>query len=981
MDLLTTTAKQNNNFSYFEHLIRHIDLIANVPVRNTGTIAGNLSIKNQHQEFPSDLYLILEAANATLTILESQGKTSTVRPSEYVALDMKKKILLNVILPPLDPSVYVYRTFKIMPRAQNAHAYVNGAFLIKLEGANIVSSNICFGGIDPKLTHALKTEEYLKGKNLLTNDTIQGALKTLTSELNPNWVLPDAAPEYRKNLALSLFYKFALQVATVFNVPLKSEYKSGGSVLNRSISSGSQFYESNQQQEQWSLMKKVPKIEGFSQASGEAKYINDLPTFPGELHAAFVLGTKVHAKITSLDAEEALRIPGVIAFYTAMDIPGNNDFMPVKSEFSPNIEEVLCSETILFHGQPVGLVVANTFEAAQRAAQKVCINYCTYTVNEAILPTVKDVADTKRHGRIVNIDYGFTGHSYSDVVIPESAIHVPGKYESGGQYHYTMETQTCVCLPLEDGMEVHTATQAITLTQIAISQMLNVPENSLNVCVRRIGGGYGGKASRAVQIACACALACHLTKRPVRLVMTIESNMVAIGKRYGVVSTYTAEVSPEGRILRLHNEFLHDAGCSTNEAPDFMQGYYGNCYNKDAWTVVSKTALTDSASNTWCRAPGSTEAYAMIESITEHIAFVTGSDPLAVRLQNIPNDSPMRTLLQTFLLDTEYERRRAEIAQFNLENRWRKRGIAIVPMKYPVGYFGTLHALVSIYHTDGTVAITHGGIEMGQGINTRAAQVAAKVLGIPVEKVAIKPTTNLTAPNDFCTQASITSEAVAHSVLIACETLLQRMAPVRQQHPNVSWEKLTQLCHYQGVDLCATAMYNGVELPSYNVWALSCAEIELDVLTGSVLLRRVDILEDAGQTLNPEIEIGQIEGAFMMGVGLYLTEALIYDPATGELLTNRSWNYRPPGAKDIPVDFRIRLLQNTINPTGVQRSKATGEPAVNMAVVVLFALRNAINAARMDAGAPREWIPLGAPCTPDRILGHFGNAYNQYLLH
>uniref|UniRef100_A0A240PKA6 Indole-3-acetaldehyde oxidase n=1 Tax=Anopheles epiroticus TaxID=199890 RepID=A0A240PKA6_9DIPT len=982
MELLATTVKQNNNFSYFDHLIRHIDLIANVPVRNTGTIAGNLSIKNQHNEFPSDLYLILEAANATLTILESQGKTSTIRPSEYVTLDMNKKLLLNVILPPLDPSIYVYRTFKIMPRAQNAHAYVNGAFLLKLEGSNIVSSNICFGGIDPKFTHALNTEEFLKGKNLLTNETIQGALKTLASELSPDWVLPDASPEYRKNLALSLFYKFNLYVADVLNIPVKSEYKSGGSVLERPISSGLQQYDTNQQeQEQWSLMRKVPKIEGLLQTSGEAKYINDLPTLPGELFAAFVLGTKVHAEIVSFDAEQALRIPGVVALYTAKDIPGANDFMPVKSQFSPNVEEVFCSGRVLFHGQPVGLVVANTFEAAQRAANIVCVNYSPTAPNEPILPTVRDVADSKRYDRVVDIDYGFNGQSYGVVEIPESAIHVCGTYECGGQYHYTMETQTCVCLPLEDGMEVHTATQAITLTQIAISQLLGVPENSLNVCVRRLGGGYGGKASRAVQIACACALACHLTKRPVRLVMTIESNMAVVGKRYGAVSNYTVEATSEGEILRLHNEFLHDAGCNTNEAPDFMQGYYGNCYNKDAWAVISKTALTDSASNTWCRAPGSTEAYAMVETIIEHVAFVTERDPLTVRLQNMPKDSPMRPLLQTFRADTEYDKRRAEIAQFNLGNRWRKRGIAIVPMKYPVGYFGTLHALVSIYHTDGTVAITHGGIEMGQGINTRAAQVAAKVLGIPVEKIAIKPTTNLTAPNDFCTQASITSEAVAHSVLVACQTLLHRMAPVKQQHPEASWEKLTQVCHGQGVDLCATAMYNGVELPSYNVWALSCAEIELDVLTGSVLLRRVDILEDAGQTLNPEMEIGQIEGAFMMGVGLYLTEALAYDPATGALLTNRTWNYKTPGAKDIPVDFRIRLLQNTINPTGVQRSKATGEPAVNMAVVVLFALRDAITAARSDAGAPRVWIPLGAPCTPDRILGHLGSVYDQYLLH
>uniref|UniRef100_A0A182M7K2 Aldehyde oxidase/xanthine dehydrogenase a/b hammerhead domain-containing protein n=1 Tax=Anopheles culicifacies TaxID=139723 RepID=A0A182M7K2_9DIPT len=866
-----------------------------------------------------------------------------------------------------------------MPRAQNSHAYVNGAFLIKLDGSNIVSSNICFGGIDPHFTHALKTEEFLKGKNFLTNETIQRALKMLASELNPDWVLPDAAPEYRKNLALSLFYKFALSVASAMDGTVKSEYKSGASILSRDISSGVQLYESDSQLQQWSLAKKVPKIEGLLQTSGEAKYINDLPTLPGELYAAFVLGTQVHSEILSFDAEQALQIPGVVAFYSAKDIPGTNDFMPVKSKFSPNVEEVFCSRRLLFHGQVVGVLVANTFEVAQNAAKKVRINYSPMA-NEPIFPTVKDVADAKRHDRVIDIDYGFTGKEYSDSVT-ESSIHISGSFESAGQYHYTMETQTCVCLPLEDGMEVHTATQAITLTQIAIAQMLDVPENSLNVCVRRIGGGYGGKASRAVQIACACALACHLTKRPVRLIMTIESNMAVVGKRYGVVSSYSTDVTSEGRMLRLRNEFLHDAGCNTNEAPDFMQGYYGNCYITDGWSIVSRTALTDSASNTWCRAPGSTEAYAMIESIIEHIAFVTERDPLEVRLLNMPTDSQMRSLLQTFRADTEYDRRRQDIEQFNTENRWRKRGIAIVPMKYPVGYFGTLHALVSIYHTDGTVAITHGGIEMGQGINTRAAQIAAKVLGIPVEMIVIKPTNNLTAPNDFCTQASITSEAVAHSVLIACELLLQRIEPVRQQHPDVSWEKLTQLCHHQGVDLCATAMYNGIELPSYNVWALSCAEIELEVLTGSVTLPRVDILEDAGQTLNPAIEIGQIEGAFMMGLGLYLTEALIYDRNTGELLTNRSWNYRPPGAKDIPVDFRIQLLRNTINPTGVQRSKATGEPAVNMAIVVLFALRNAINAARQDAGAPRKWIPLGSPCTPDKILEHLGNSCDQYLLH
>ncbi|XP_058054257.1 uncharacterized protein LOC131205952 [Anopheles bellator] len=971
-ELMVRTAKQQPHFSYLEHLVNHIDLIANVPVRNTGTIAGNLSIKHQHNEFPSDLYLILEAANAKLTIMESEGKTSIVKPSEYVTLDMGKKVLLNVVLPPLDPNVHCYRSFKVMPRAQNAHAYVNGAFLIEMDGSrSIVSCNACFGGINPQFTHASRTENFLKGKNLLTNETLQSALKILAEELKPDWVLPDADPEYRKNLALSLFYKFVLSIAPD---SVRSEFRSGGTVSKRAVSSGSQKYDT--------FIKQCPKLEGLLQTSGEAKYTNDLPHLPGELYAAFVHGTRVGGKIISIDPSVALQTPGVVAFYTAKDIPGANDFMPLKSEFSPNVEEILCSQRILFHGQPVGIIVATSFDIAQRAAKRVAINYSDSS-SGPVYPTVKEVSDAQADDRIKQIDYGFTGADYSDHVGEKGVelLEVMGTFESGGQYHYTMETQTCVCVPLEDGMEVHSSTQAVTLTQIAIAQMLGVPENSLQLSVRRIGGGYGGKATRAVQIACACALACHLLGRPVRFVMTMESNMCTVGKRYGIVSSYRVVTDKHGAIVNLRNEFLHDAGCNSNEAPDFVQPYYGNCYNKDCWKVVSKTAITDSASNTWCRAPGTTEAYGMIETIMEHIAFATDEDPLEVRLRNMPDNSAMRSLLQDFRTSTEYDRRREEIQQFNTEHRWRKRGIAIVPLKYPVAYFGTLHALVSIYHTDGTVAISHGGIEMGQGINTRAVQVAANILRLPLEKISIKPTSNLTAPNDFCTQASITSEAVAHSVLIACETLLQRMEPVRLRNPNVRWEELTAECHRQGVDLCATAMYNGLELPPYSVWAVSCAEVELDVLTGNVLLRRVDILEDAGITLNPDIEIGQIEGAFMMGVGLYLTEALVYDQHTGALLTNRSWHYRPPGAQDIPIDFRIRLLQNTINPTGVQRSKATGEPAVNMAIVVLFALRNAINAARADAGAAKRWIPLGSPSTPERIQRHVGHSWNQYLLH
>ncbi|XP_052893269.1 xanthine dehydrogenase/oxidase-like isoform X2 [Anopheles moucheti] len=975
MNLLSFAAKQNKNFSYLEHLVQHIDLIANVPVRNTGTIAGNLSIKNQHHEFPSDLYLILEAADATLTVLEAQGKTKTVRPSEFVTLDMKKKLLLNIILPPLDPSIYVYRSFKIMPRAQNSHAYVNGAFLIKLDGSNIVSSNICFGGIDPQFTHALKTEEFLKGKNLLTNEAIQGALKILASELNPDHVLPDAAPEYRKNLALSLFYKFALNIAPELKVSVKNEYKSGGSVLDRPLSSGTQSFDTIK--ENWPLTKNIPKIEGMLQTSGEAKYSNDLPAFPNELYAAFVLGTESQTKIINIDASEALKLPGVVAFYSAKDIPGANNFMYFKGFMGPHDEEIFCSEKLIYHGQPVGLVVAETFNLANRASKLVKVQY--EKTGSARYPTVKDVLRAKVTERLNDMPYSTLGEEFE--AAPKGAIKVKGCFEIGGQYHYTMETQTAVCIPIEDGMDVYSATQWIDFTQIAISKLLNVPENSLNLYVRRLGGGYGCKGTRATLIACAAALAAHKTQRPVRLVMTLEANMEAIGKRYGVVSNYEVDVEKDGKITKLFNEYVHDFGSCLNESMGHCAEFFKNCYDNKAWKTVAKGAITDSASNTWCRAPGTTEGIAMVETIMEHVAHATGLDPLDVRMANMPKDLKMYELMPQFRADVEYDTRRQEIEQFNRENRWKKRGIAITPMRYPLGYFGTIHALVSIYHTDGSVVITHGGIEMGQGMNTKVAQVAAYVLGIPMEKISIKPSANMTSPNSICTGGSMTSETVSFAVKQACEILLERMKPIREELKDASWETIVENSYYKNVDLCATYMYKASDLQPYIIWGLTCTEVEIDVLTGNVQLRRVDILEDTGESLSPGIDIGQVEGAFIMGVGYYLTEALIYDPQTGALLTNRTWTYKPPGAKDIPIDFRVRFLQKSTNATGVLRSKATGEPAMNMTVSVLCALRNAVRAARIDAGLPNEWVQLGAPSTPDQVYLASGNSVEQYLLN
>uniref|UniRef100_A0A182U7C1 FAD-binding PCMH-type domain-containing protein n=1 Tax=Anopheles melas TaxID=34690 RepID=A0A182U7C1_9DIPT len=961
-------------YEYCRELVKHLDLIANVPVRNVGTIAGNLSIKHQYREFPSDVYLLLEGVGARLTIATSTTSTKIVTVEEYLSMNMSKRIILNILLYPLDPEEYSLRTYKVMPRAQNAHAYVNAVFLLQFQDSKLRTASICYGGITPGFTHAVQLESFLVGKDIFDGSVLQKALKMLHTTIAPNYVPPDAAPEYRKQLALSLFYRAVLSIAADRGVPINPLYASGTQLGKRMLSSGRQTYDTIQ--EHWPVTKHMPKVEGLSQTAGEADYTDDLPNLPGQLFGAFVLATKPRTRIVSIDPSEALTHAGVVAFYSARDIPGSNNFMPTELG-NKQVEEIFCSDRVLYHGQPVGIVLAETYDEAYRAAKVVEIAYGPPD-GEPILPTVKDAIRANRTERIHASAQLEVGERYETGAGP---IRLEGSFDLPSQYHLSMETQQCVCVPIDDGMDVYSSTQWVDICQIAIARALRVPENSLNFRIRRLGGAFGAKISRASQVACACAIAAHYSQRPVRLIVSLEDNMAAIGKRSACVSRYEIEVDERGRVERLLNRFYQDSGCSLNEPVEQVTFlFYCNCYDTSSWKVMGHSVLTESASTTYCRGPGTNEGISMAENMMEHIAHRLGLDPLAVRMQNLTEDSKIRELLPMFAQDVEYEARRDEINQFNASNRWIKRGLAIVPMRYPQYFIGTLHALVSIYHADGSVAITTGGIDMGQGVNTKVTQVAARALGIPTGMIRVKAMANITSPNAIVSGGSMTSDAACYAVQKACEMLRKRIDPVREQHPEEPWEAITQRCHQQHVDLCALYQYNVTEMQHYVVWGLTCSEVEIDVLTGSVQIRRVDILEDVGESISPGIDIGQIEGAFVMGIGLYFTEQLVYSGESGQLMTNRSWNYKPPGAKDIPVDFRVKFLQRTHNENFVLRSKTTGEPALNMTVSLLFALRMALNSARKQAGLPDEWYPIEVPATPEQICLLAGSTIEQFKL-
>ncbi|CAD7078521.1 unnamed protein product [Hermetia illucens] len=619
-------------------------------------------------------------------------------------MEMNKKIIIKIIVSARPAKEYIFNSYKIMPRAQNAHAYVNASFLIQMSGEIVQSAH--------------------------------------------------ASPEFRRTLACGLLYKFILGAAPEGSV--KEEFKSGGDILRRPLSTGSQIFDTRK--DMYPVTKPIPKVEALVQCSGEAFYMNDLAPIPGELWAAFVHATQVNSKIAKIDPADALKIPGVVAFYCAKDIPG---------------EKHLRGKRL-----PLGVIIAESPELAKEASDAVKVIY--EKMEGVVMPTMADVFENKAFHRIQESTKASKDND--EKIFAKQSKHIQGNFDIGGQYHYTMEPQTCVCIPTEDGMDVYSASQWMALTQCAISNALNMTSSKIFVQIRRLGGGYGFKISRSVQIACSCALACLLLNRPVRFVQSLESMMNSLGKRYACHSDYEVDVDEKGKIAKLGNIFYEDCGSALNDDPtNFLTKLTAtNCYEVNAgWNIVGKTVKTDAPSHTWCRGPGPLEGIAMIENIMEHIAYETQQDPVDVRYKNLKPGIKMETLLPDFLKSTEYKARKKEIIDFNRKNRWRKRGLGLAVMQYPIHYFGIQPATVTIYQSDGSVSVSHGGIEMGQGINTKAAQVAAYTLGIPLEQIRIHPSDSFNGANAIVTGGGVASESVCYAIKKACEELLERMRPFR----------------------------------------------------------------------------------------------------------------------------------------------------------------------------------------------------------
>lgn len=526
-------------------------------------------------------------------------------------------------------------------------------------------------------------------------------------------------------------------------------------------------------------------------------------------------------------------------------------------------------------------------------------------------------------------------------------------------------------------------------------------EYIVNVEVRRIGGGYGGKISRAHVTLAAAAVAARKLEQPVRVVLDLNTAMTLTGWREVYLSKYNVGFDDDGKLQALKLDVIADAGHAGNDsAVMYLAVPLQNCYHIPNMMYRPMVVQTDTAANTWCRTPGTVEALATIENIIERIANFLKKDPFEVRLVNMVEPEVPRLLIPPHkanvlkddilpLLKQKamIEQRKEEIVVFNQENRWKKRGLSVIPLHYALGYPAMFHygVQVAIYEHDGTVAVSHGGIEMGQGINTKVAQVVAYKLGIPLEMVIVKKSDTMVGANSQVTGGSFGSDLCAHGAKVACGALITRMDVVKERMKKHSkteptWLELVKKCHTMDVDLCERYWTAGKEHPdSYSIWAACCMEVEVDILTGQYLFRRADIVEDCGRSMNPYVDIGQVEGAFVMGVGLYTSEVVKFNEETGQKLSNGTWDYKPPTALDIPVDMRVTLLPNASNPHGVLGSKASGEPPLCLTYASVTALRQAISAFRTTNGVD-DWFDMDTPLTVEKVHQLCGVRTDQFRL-
>ena len=754
--------------------------------------------------------------------------------------------------------------------------------------------------------------------------------------------------------------------------------------------------------------------------TGEAVYIDDIPVDERLLTGHVVYSKYAHAGIKSFDLSAAQKIPGVKAILCFKDIPGVNQMGPVIRD-----EPCLAEKEVTFIGQAIFLIAAINEDICRRAEKKIEI---IYDVKTPVLSIEEAVKKNNLLGPPRRIETGNVKKA-----LKEADQVISGELQTGAQEHWYLETQACLCLPGENNeIFAYSSTQHPTETQTLIAEVLGIPRNEVVVEVRRMGGAFGGKETQANHTACWTALLCQATGQPVKIRLFRDDDQKMTGKRHPFSMKYTAGFSNQGMLTALNIDLNSNGGATTDLSFAIMERamfHVENAYHIPNLSVVGHVWKTNLPPNTALRGFGAPQAIAAIENIIDRIARLLGKDPAAIRKKNfygiksnnlthygqVVERNHLHLIYNKLTKTSQYADRRAEIARYNKSNTYMKKGIAITPVKFGISFttsfLNQAGALVNIYQ-DGSVLINHGGTEMGQGLHTKILQIASAELGISTDRIKVSATNTSKVPNTSATAASSGSDLNGMAVKNAIEIIKDRLTTLAlnrfrtklktnslnprkivfknnviynsdNSKVKITFDDLVREAYFAQISLSATGFYRtpllnwdkkrGSGRPfNYYAFGMAVSEVSLDILTGSYKLLRTDILHDVGDTLNPHIDLGQIQGGFIQGLGWCTTEECKWDQ-NGNLLNHSPDTYKIPTISDIPEEFYIELLNNKPNPNAIRKSKAVGEPPFMLAISVWLAIKDAISAIFDHSKEPL----LPVPATNENILLSIENLKTQ----
>ena len=743
--------------------------------------------------------------------------------------------------------------------------------------------------------------------------------------------------------------------------------------------------------------------------TGSATFTDDMPELAGTLYAALIMSPVAHGELIGdgIDRDAILKEHGVVAVYTAKDIPGENNCGPIVHD-----DPFLAVGKVEFLGQAVAVVVAREMLYAREAAHKAKV-----LVKE--LPPILTIDEAMAAQSFVMPAKGITRGNASEA-IAKAPRKVKGSTETGQQEQFYMEGQITYAVPREDGqLTLYSSTQHPDGNQREAAAALNLSTNDVEVICRRMGGGFGGKEGNASIFSQSAALAAFKLQKPVKLRVNRDDDMMITGKRHDFRIDYEVGYDDEGRILGADITLLSRCGYSTDYSGpvnDRACLHIDNCYFIPNLKLISHRCKTNTQSATAFRGFGGPQGMFGIETIIEQIANDIGRDPLDVRMLNIYQDPAVSGNPATMVTqygqtiadwvgdkvitqvasEAKYRERRDSVNAFNKVNKRRKRGLALVPLKFGISFTATMlnqgGALLNIY-MDGSVSVNHGGTEMGQGLNTKMAQVCADGLGIDLSYVRVTGTDTQKVPNASATSASSGADINGAAIMNATAQMRARLAPVAANMlgckdtevnfansmahgggKSVDWTAVAKQAWMDRVGLSVAGFYMTPEIKYdfatltghafyYYCYGASVSEVEIDTRTGEWWLKAVDIVHDAGKSINPAIDKGQIEGGYVQGMGWLTMEECIWDKK-GKFLTHGPSTYKIPVAGDIPEHFNVTLFDGSnLKPTPFN-SKAVGEPPLMLALSTFFALRDAVSA----SADHQTVVHMSAPATPEKIL-------------